>query len=76
MDWIRGALVWLLSQKRRWHGLMAGCLLWVLWMLFGFWAVLGLVILAAAGYMAGRVMEERQSWKEIVDKLLSERYGE
>ncbi|MCL6631656.1 MAG: hypothetical protein K6T63_03410 [Alicyclobacillus herbarius] len=76
MDWVRGALLWLVTRKRRWHGLMAGCLLWVLWMLFGFWAVLGLVFLAAAGYVVGRFLEERQSWKDIVDKLLSERYGE
>jgi uncharacterized membrane protein len=76
MAWVRAALQWLVGLKRRWHGLMAGCLLWILWMLFGFWAVLGLLVLAALGYFVGRILEEHQSWKDVVDKLLSERYGE
>jgi hypothetical protein len=35
-----------------------------------------LLFLAAVGFAVGRVLEERQSWKDILNKLLSERFGE
>jgi uncharacterized membrane protein len=60
--------------KRRWHGLIIGCLFWLIWMLFGFWATLLLLICGSVGFVVGRIFEENQSWREIVDKLLSERY--
>ncbi|MBX6352928.1 MAG: DUF2273 domain-containing protein [Thermoflavifilum sp.] len=60
--------------KRRWHGLIAGCLLWLIWMVFGFWATLLLIILGGVGFVVGRIMEENESWKDVIDKLLSERF--
>ncbi|MCL6593121.1 MAG: DUF2273 domain-containing protein [Alicyclobacillus sp.] len=76
MNGWRDRLDKLLRLKRRWHGMMAGCLLWVVWMCFGFWATLGLLVLAGAGYAAGRVFEEHESWRDVVNKLLSERFGD
>jgi uncharacterized membrane protein len=72
----RWQTVWtaFLRLKHRWHGLMVGCLVWLIWMVFGFWATLLLVVLGGVGFILGRIMEENQSWKEIIDKLLSERY--
>jgi uncharacterized membrane protein len=76
MNWMRLAVSHILSLKRRWQGLIAGILLWVAWMIFGFWATLLLFVLAGIGFALGRVSEEQKSWKDIVDKLLSERYGD
>jgi uncharacterized membrane protein len=45
-------------------------------MIFGFWSVVLLAFLAAIGFFVGRVSEERKSWREILDKLLSDRYME
>ncbi|MCF8563595.1 DUF2273 domain-containing protein [Alicyclobacillus tolerans] len=72
-------LTWIhqiLSLKRRWLGLIVGCLLWLAWMLFGLWATVLLLVFAAVGYAVGRVLEEHQSWKDIVEKLLSEKFGD
>jgi uncharacterized membrane protein len=76
MNWIRQSLLHILGLKRRWLGLIVGCLFWLAWMICGFWATILLLFLAAVGFAVGRVLEERQSWKDILNKLLSERFGE
>ncbi|MCL6547951.1 MAG: hypothetical protein K6T30_03475 [Alicyclobacillus sp.] len=81
MSWLRAAVVSLLSLRRRWQGLLAGCGVWLIWMVCGFWATLLLFVLAAAGFAVGLVLERNpswteMSWKEIVQKLLSGRFGE
>jgi uncharacterized membrane protein len=76
MSWMRQSLLHILGLKRRWLGLIVGCLFWLAWMVFGFWATLLLLFLAAVGFAIGMVMEEHQSWKDVLNKLISERYGE
>ena len=76
MNWVRTAIQFTLSLQRRWLGLWAGVILWLIWMLFGLWATLLLAVLATIGFVIGRVLEEHESWKEVVDKLLSDRYGD
>lgn len=71
-DWVKS----LRSLRRRWLGLIAGSLLWLLFMVFGFWATILLFVLAAVGFIVGRVLEEHQSWKDIISKLIAERYGD
>lgn len=74
MNWIRQSLFHILGLRRRWLGLIVGCLFWLAWMLFGLWSTLFLLFLAGCGYALGRIMEERKSWKDVLSKLLSERY--
>ncbi|MDP9728739.1 DUF2273 domain-containing protein [Alicyclobacillus tolerans] len=69
-------LIKIWTMQRRWLGFWAGCLLWFLWMIFGFWSMILLLVLAALGFAVGRILEERQSWRKILDKLLSDRYME
>jgi uncharacterized membrane protein len=76
MNWIRQSLLHILGLKRRWQGLIVGCVFWLVWMVFGLRATILLLFLAAVGFAVGRVLEERQSWKDVLNKLLSERYGE
>lgn len=76
MHWVQAAFLRLMTLRRRWQGLLAGCVLWLAWMLVGLWATFLLVLLAAIGYAVGRILEEHQSWKDIVEKLLSERFGD
>lgn len=76
MNWLRSAVVSILSLRRRWLGMLAGVVVWFIWMLFGLWATILLVVLAGLGFVVGRVLEEHESWKNIVDKLLSDRFGD
>jgi len=74
MEWLRRIATTFLTMKRRWVGLIVGCLFWLVWMLFGFWSTILLMFLGAIGFVIGRVMEENQSWKDVVEKLLADRF--
>ena len=76
MAWLSSMLQSLFSLRLRWLGLIAGMIVWLIWMVFGFWATVLLVILGGLGFILGRVFEEHKSWRDIVDKLLSDRYME
>lgn len=76
MSLLWAALRYLSQVKRRWLGLAIGCLVWLLWMCFGFWAMILLIVLAGVGFVVGRILEENDSWRDVVDKLLSERFME
>jgi uncharacterized membrane protein len=76
VNWLKALIIQALGLKRRYIGLFCGCFLWILWIIFGFWATLLLFVLAAVGFIAGRVMEEHKNWKELVEKILSERFME
>ncbi len=76
MDWLRGIFLRMIQLKRRWIGLLAGLLAWVVWVWLGFWHTLLLIILAGVGYGVGRVLEERRNWKDMIEKILSEHYSE
>lgn len=76
MSLLWAALRYLSQVKRRWLGLAIGCVVWLLWMCFGFWAMILLIVLAGVGFVVGRILEENDSWRDVVDKLLSERFME
>lgn len=76
MSAFRRALSAFTQMPRRYHGLIIGVLFWIIWMAFGFWRTLLLLVLAAVGYIVGRILEENQSWRVLLDKLLSDRYTE
>lgn len=74
MNWIRQWIMQIRGLRRRWLGLIIGCLAWLAWMLFGLWATIVLVVCGSVGFVVGRILEEHQSWKDVVDKLLTERF--
>ncbi|MBF8378709.1 DUF2273 domain-containing protein [Alicyclobacillus mali] len=76
MNGLERAWQWFIGRPRRYHGLAAGVLFWILWMIFGFWRVLLLFVLAGVGYAGGRAWEEQQSWRRILERLLTDRYTE
>jgi uncharacterized membrane protein len=73
---LRGLYAWWLGLRRRWQGVIAACLLWLAWLIVGLWWTLLLLVMVVIGYFVGRVLEEHQSWKDVIEKLLSERFGD
>jgi len=69
-------LQWVVNIRKRWLGMWAGVVIWLIWMIFGFWATILLVVLATIGFVIGRIFEANDSWKEIVQRLISERYND
>ncbi|WAH39006.1 DUF2273 domain-containing protein [Alicyclobacillus dauci] len=76
MSLLRRALLKFSLLPRRYHGMIIGAVFWLFWMLFGFWRTLLLLVLAGIGYVVGRILEENQSWRDLLDKLLAERFTE
>lgn len=64
------------NLRRRWQGLIAGIVLWLAWMIFGFWSTLLLLVLMVVGYIVGRVLEEKRDWHQVMEKLLSSRFND
>ncbi|WP_245629577.1 DUF2273 domain-containing protein [Alicyclobacillus sendaiensis] len=73
MNRLERAWHWFQGRPRRYQGVAAGILFWILWMIFGFWRALLLLVFAALGYAGGRVWEEDQSWRRILERLLTDR---
>ncbi|MCL6453200.1 MAG: hypothetical protein K6T78_06160 [Alicyclobacillus sp.] len=72
--WLRETAHRIARLPRRWQGVFAAVLVWLVWMICGFWSTLLLVVLGTAGYAVGRVLEERYDWKTVLEKLFSDRY--
>lgn len=72
MTWLISVGRRLLLMRRRWLGLLAGCVFWLAWMIFGFLDTILLIVLAAIGFAVGRILEERSTWQKVVERLLTE----
>lgn len=73
MNILRTWVYRLLSLRRRWLGVVVACVVWLVWMVFGFWSLVLLAILVAIGYGVGVATERGITWREIVRHLLSNR---
>lgn len=71
---LRAAWLAITNLKRRWQGVIAGCVLWLMWMIFGFWSTLLLLVLGVVGFFIGRILEDRRDFRTVIEKLLSDRY--
>lgn len=69
---------WLLTM---WHdyrgravGAVAGLLLGILFLFFGFWRTLFLTIIAGVGFLVGKQVDGQDDWKKIVEKIQLDRW--
>ncbi len=70
---LRAWLTRLLSLQKRWLGVVVAVLVWLIWMVFGFWALILLLVLAAVGYIIGFAMERGITLRDVLTKILSRR---
>ncbi len=70
---LRAWLTRLLSLQKRWLGVVVAILVWLIWMVFGFWALILLLVLAAVGYIVGFAMERGITLRDVLTKILSRR---
>nr|WP_268757634.1 DUF2273 domain-containing protein [Alicyclobacillus vulcanalis] len=61
----------MISLPHRYHGLMIGVLVWIVWMIVGFWRMVLLAVLVALFYGFGRAWEREGSIAGIAERLLA-----
>jgi len=74
MDWLKQVASWSRSSSRSTVGAIAGAILGVLYLIFGFWHMIVFLLFVAAGYTIGRISSRRHDWREVLDRLLPPRY--
>lgn len=57
------------SFPRRYLGLAAGFLLWIVLEIAGFFPTLLLVAFMVIGYAVGRMADSRQKWQDVIEKI-------
>jgi len=69
---LRDAWEWFANLPHRYHGLMLGVAVWVIWMIVGFWRMVLLAVLVALFYWFGRIWEQEGSVAGIAERLLAQ----
>lgn len=70
---LKAWLTRILSLQKRWLGVVVAVLVWLIWMVFGFWALILLIVLGAVGYSIGFAMERGITLRDVLAKILSRR---
>ncbi|WP_206830550.1 DUF2273 domain-containing protein [Alicyclobacillus fructus] len=68
---LRDAWDWFASLPHRYHGLIIGIAVWIVWMIVGFWRMVLLAVLMALFYGLGRLWEQEGSFAGIAERLLT-----
>jgi len=69
---LRDAWEWFATLPHRYHGLMLGIAVWIVWMIVGFWRTVLLAVLVTLFYGFGRIWEQERSVAGIAVRLLAQ----
>jgi uncharacterized membrane protein len=58
------------SRNYRTLGLLSGIILGILYLFVGFWRMLVFLLIVLIGWYIGRVMDERENWRDVLDRLI------
>jgi uncharacterized membrane protein len=72
--WIRVYQV--LVANKRLLGALIGLLFGILYLIFGLAKTLVFVFFVLVGFLAGHFLDEREDWRDVIDKLLPPKYRE
>ena len=75
MDKLALAFQFLINNKRI-FGAAAGLLFGILYLFFGFWKTLVFAFFVFAGYMVGRLWDETEDWRDVIERLVPPKYRE
>lgn len=63
--------LWLLSADRRILGAILGCVLGLIYLLVGFWKTIVFLGFVLLGYTVGRMVENHEDWRDVIERLRS-----
>lgn len=69
---LRDAWEWFATLPHRYHGLMLGIAVWIVWMIVGFWRMVLLAVLITLFYWFGRIWEQERFVAGIAVRLLAQ----
>jgi len=65
-----------LQTNKRIFGAVAGLVLGILYLFFGFWKTFVFLLFIGAGYLVGMMLDEKEDWRDVIERLVPPKYRE
>jgi uncharacterized membrane protein len=65
-----------LSRSKKLLGTVIGVLIGLLYLIFGLLKTIIFVFFVAAGFYVGKMLDEREDWRDVIDKIVPPKYRE
>jgi uncharacterized membrane protein len=65
-----------LSANKRLFGALVGVFFGILYLFFGLIKTIVFTIFVALGYFIGKMMDEREDWRDVIDRIMPPKYRE
>jgi uncharacterized membrane protein len=72
--WEKRLSVLLGEQFGKTVGTLAGVILGILYLIFGFWKTLVFVVIVFIGFYIGGRLDKHDDWRDIIDRFVPDRY--
>ncbi len=69
-------IVHALSGNKRLLGTLIGVFFGILYLIFGLFQVIIFTLFVAAGYFIGKMMEDHEDWRDVIDRIMPPKYRE
>ncbi|MCX7571510.1 DUF2273 domain-containing protein [Tumebacillus sp. DT12] len=66
---------WLLANKR-WLGVLAGTILGLFYLIFGFLKTLVFALFVFLGFYIGKMADDREDWRDVIDRIVPQQFRE
>jgi len=73
MDKLAQAFAFLLANKRI-FGAVIGLLFGILFLIIGFWKSVALAFFIFIGWFVGKMMDDKEDWRDVIEKLVPPKY--
>ncbi|MBL0388134.1 DUF2273 domain-containing protein [Tumebacillus sp. ITR2] len=75
MDKATQVLQFLLANKR-FLGLAVGFVFGLLYLIFGFLQTIAFALFLVIGYFVGKMFDDREDWRDVLDRIMPPKYRE
>jgi hypothetical protein len=65
-----------LLENKRFLGLAAGFVFGLLYLIVGFLQTVAFGLFLAVGYFAGKMLDDREDWRDVLDRIVPPKYRE
>lgn len=69
-------IVKFLVENKRFLGLAIGFVFGVLYLIVGFLQTVAFALFLVVGYFVGRMLDDREDWRDVLDRIMPPKYRE